>query len=112
VKLKCGHAPGHVRGMACEAFEAWLSWDGRSPEPSVEYAIGYTPRRISISHALGLVWNCTDIVPGHLFACIQQEISDPATHEHTTGLVLGSPGGPRGFRAFITDCLYFAKARA
>jgi len=38
--------------------------------------------------------------------------TSPASLTHTTGLVLGSPGGPRGFRAFITHCLYFAKARA
>ena len=34
-KLRRGHAPGHVRGTAVEAFEAWLAWDD-GPEPQVE----------------------------------------------------------------------------
>jgi len=37
----------------------------------VEYEIGYQPRLISISQAMGLVWNCTDIVPGGLFDALQ-----------------------------------------
>jgi hypothetical protein len=28
---------------------------------TVEYEVGYVPRRISLSRAMGLVWNCTDI---------------------------------------------------
>jgi hypothetical protein len=66
-KLRMGHAPGHVRDTALEAFEAWMAWDGTGPEPTVEYEVGYVPRRISLSRAVGLVWNCTDIVPGSVF---------------------------------------------
>jgi len=69
-KLRNGHAPGHVRDTACNAFEAWLAWDG-GPEPAVEYEIGYVPRLIPISRALGLVWNCTDIVPSSWFDLVQ-----------------------------------------
>ena len=78
MKLKNGgHAPGHVRDTACSAFEAWIDWNGKSPEPSVELEVGYVPHQISVSPALGLVWNCTDVVPGDLFDRIQEEISDP-----------------------------------
>jgi hypothetical protein len=65
-KLRFGHGPGHVRDTACDAFRAWLDWDGEGAEPTVEYEIQYVPQPISISKACGLVWNCTDIVPGHL----------------------------------------------
>ena len=63
-KLRYGHAPGHVRDAALAAFEAWISWNGESPEPTVEYEINYEPHEIPISRACTLVWNCTDIVPG------------------------------------------------
>lgn len=75
-RLRYGHAPGHVRDTALEAFTQWLAWDGKSPEPSVEYEVGYVPRPISITRALGLVWNCTDILPGYMFDRIEGELSD------------------------------------
>jgi hypothetical protein len=69
--LRHGHAPGHIRETACDAFHAWADWDGSSPEPTVEYEVHYVPRQISISQACGLVWNCTDILPGALFDSLQ-----------------------------------------
>jgi hypothetical protein len=75
-KLRNGHAPGHVRDAACAAFQAWLDWDGAAPEPTVEYEIGYVPHQILISRACGLVWNCTDIVPGSLFDAVQESAQD------------------------------------
>jgi hypothetical protein len=74
-KLKNGHAPGHIREAACGALETWLDWDGKTPEPSIELEIGYVPRQVQISRALGLVWNCTDIMPGDLFDRLQEAIS-------------------------------------
>jgi hypothetical protein len=65
--LRHGHAPGHVRETALAAFEAWLDWDGKGAEPTVEYEIHYEPHDIPISRACKLVWNCTDIVPGEVF---------------------------------------------
>jgi hypothetical protein len=35
-----------------------------NPEPKVEFEVQYQPRMISISEACGLLWNCTDILPG------------------------------------------------
>jgi hypothetical protein len=73
-KMRNGHAPGHVRETALEAFEAWLSWDGKSPEPTVEYEVNYVPHLISISKACGLVWNCSDIVHGVDFDDLQSAL--------------------------------------
>ncbi|MGY8669124.1 hypothetical protein Q3C01_43150 [Bradyrhizobium sp. UFLA05-109] len=55
------------------------------PEPTVEYEIAYVPRQISISRACGLVWNCTDIVPGDLFDQLQDAAStyEPAIKMRT-----------------------------
>jgi hypothetical protein len=86
-KLRNGHAPGHVRDTACEAFEAWVAWDGKGAEPAVEYEIHYEPHQITLSRACGLVWNCTDIVPGSLFDRLQEEASgfsdEPAIKRRT-----------------------------
>jgi hypothetical protein len=51
-----------------------MDWDGKSPEPAVEYEISYVPRQITISRACGLVWNCTDIVPGPLRDDLAEEL--------------------------------------
>ena len=59
-----GHCKGHVRETFFRALEAFVAWDGEEPEPSVEFEINYEPRPISISKACGLVWNCSDILPG------------------------------------------------
>ncbi len=80
-KLRWGHAPGHVRETACEAFEAWLEWDGTGAEPMVTYEIHYEPHQITLSRACGLVWNCTDIVPGSLFDRVQEEAKPPFSDE-------------------------------
>ena len=29
--------------------------------------IRYTPHQISLADACGLVWNCTDVLPGHAY---------------------------------------------
>jgi hypothetical protein len=72
--LKYGHAPGHVRETACEAFEAFCGWNLRGPEPTVTYEINYIPRQIPISRACGLVWNCTDILGGDLYHRVQESL--------------------------------------
>jgi hypothetical protein len=55
--------------------------DRKMPEPSVDLEIDYVPRQVPISRALGLVWNCTDVVPGGLFARIQEEATEPFADE-------------------------------
>jgi hypothetical protein len=59
-----GHAPGHVRDAFLSAIEAYADWNGIGPEPTVEFEVHYKPRPIPISKVCGLVWNCTDILPG------------------------------------------------
>jgi hypothetical protein len=66
-KLRNGHAPSHIRNTALEAFETYVDWDGLGAEPTVEY----DGRRLSLSQAMGPVWNCTDIVPGSEFDRLQ-----------------------------------------
>lgn len=73
-KLRNGHAPGHVRDTACDAFQAWMDWDGTSPEPTVEYEIKYVAHRIPISRACGLVWNCNDILPRSVYDDLQSNL--------------------------------------
>jgi hypothetical protein len=59
-----GHCPGHVRDTFIAAIEAWLDWKPGEPEPKVEHEVNYVSRLVSLSNACGLVWNCTDILPG------------------------------------------------
>jgi hypothetical protein len=73
-QLRHGHAPGHIRDAACDAIEAWLVWDGATPEPTVEYEINCVTHDISISQALGRVCKCTDIVPGSLLDEVQDAL--------------------------------------
>jgi hypothetical protein len=63
-KLRHGHAPGHVQDTFLAAVEAFYRWRRGQPEPTVEYEINYVPHEIPISRACGLVWNCSDILPG------------------------------------------------
>jgi hypothetical protein len=62
-----GHCPGHVRDTFLAALEAYRQWEGGEPEPLVEFEVKYEPRPIPISKACGLVWNCSDTLPG--YAC-------------------------------------------
>ena len=65
-----GHAPGHIREMFCDAIEAYEQWmhDGCPlPVPTVIREIHYVPHPVSIAQACGLLWNCTDQLPGGLF---------------------------------------------
>lgn len=73
-KLKYGHAPGHVRETAGAAFHAWCDWNGDGAEPTVQYEINYVPHEIPISRACGLVWNCTDIVPGLTYRVVLEAL--------------------------------------
>jgi hypothetical protein len=66
-----GHCPGHVRDTFADALYAYADWNDGDPEPTVEYEIQYEPRPIPISKACGLVWNCNDILPSHLWSIIE-----------------------------------------
>jgi hypothetical protein len=59
-----GHLPGHIRDAFLAAVEAFEEWEPHSPPPRVPYQVRYRDRTISIAEACGLVWQCTDILPG------------------------------------------------
>lgn len=63
VTLRNGHAPGHVRDTFLAAVEAFMAWRRGDSEPTVEFE----ERHIPISKACGLVWKCTDVIPGSEF---------------------------------------------
>ena len=71
IRLRYGHAPGHVRDTFCAAVEAWYHWKPSEPEPEVDFEINWEPRPIPISKACDLVWNCTDILPGIEYEILQ-----------------------------------------
>ena len=71
IKLRGGHAPGHVRDAFRAAIEAFYHWNDGEPEPTVTFEINYEPVEIPISKACGLVWNCTDILPGSDFTILE-----------------------------------------
>jgi hypothetical protein len=72
-KLRHGHAPGHVRDTFCEAVIAFTEWNAGEPEPRVAFEIDYEPHQIPISRACTLVWQCNDIIPGHLFDWLRDD---------------------------------------
>ena len=73
-----GHAPGHVRDAFCKAVYAFHRWDGTGPEPKVEFEVNYQPTLISLSEACGLVWNCTDVLPGDLWHLLEELVPNLA----------------------------------
>jgi len=72
--LRSGHAPGHVRDTFLAAIAAFASWRLGEPEPTVEFEVGYEPLQIPLSKACGLVWKCSDIVPGGEFDLLQAKL--------------------------------------
>jgi len=59
-----GHYPGHVRDLFNDAIEAYRDWKNGDPEPTVTAEIHYKPHEIPISQVCGLLWHCTDQLPG------------------------------------------------
>jgi len=72
-RLRAGHAGGHVRNTFCEAVHAFMGWKEGEPEPVVTYEINYKPRKITVSQACRLLWNCTDIMPGDLYRWLRDD---------------------------------------
>jgi hypothetical protein len=85
-RIKSGHLGGHLRELFMEAVEAWKNWNDGEPEPTLvlepqlefEGNPGATdrnakrkPRTLTISQVCGLLWNCSDILPGGFFRDLQ-----------------------------------------
>jgi hypothetical protein len=52
------------------ALDAYENWNDGEPEPKITHEVNYEPREITISEACGLVWNCSDILPGLAFSTL------------------------------------------
>jgi hypothetical protein len=70
---RSGHAPGHVRETFLAAADAFIQWEPGEPEPVVDFERNYVAQPIPISQACGMLWNCTDIMPGSEYGRLQQE---------------------------------------
>jgi hypothetical protein len=70
-----GHLPGHLRDCFIDALDAFYDWwiaDEQSPPPKATLEVRYEPREISLEQACGVVWHCTDILPGSAFNQVQE----------------------------------------
>jgi hypothetical protein len=61
---------------AIEAYARW-SFGGGGTLPTVAREINYEPHQISLAEACGLVWNCTDILPGMVAETIETDLELP-----------------------------------
>ncbi|MGH7096657.1 MAG: hypothetical protein ACREE4_03220 [Stellaceae bacterium] len=55
-----GHAPSDLRRAFCAALDAFREWEDGAAEPTIEVR----ERDLPISEVCGLLWNCSDILPG------------------------------------------------
>ncbi|WP_342150415.1 hypothetical protein [Methylorubrum sp. SB2] len=55
-----GHAPGDLRNAFLEAIEAYEAWEEGTDEPTVDVR----DRPVTLSRLCGLLWNCSDTMPG------------------------------------------------
>jgi hypothetical protein len=55
-----GHAPGDLRAAFIEAVNYFEHWNELEPNPAVEFH----DRPVPIGEVCGLLWNCSDILPG------------------------------------------------
>jgi hypothetical protein len=79
------HHKGHVRDTFLRAIDAFYDWQmtDEPDEPTVEHEINYKPIQISLAQACGLVWQCTDILPGFAFDKIADEDLDLGLRSRT-----------------------------
>jgi hypothetical protein len=77
-----GHLPSDIRGVFADAVEAFADWDGKGQEPRVEFPRSHPPRQITLSEACGLVWHCTDILPGSMVSDLQDVWEVPKRHTY------------------------------
>jgi hypothetical protein len=88
-RIKSGHLGGHLRELFMEAVEAWKNWNTGEPEPTVVLEPNYEfegnpgaiarnakkkPCTLTVSQVCGLLWNCTDILPGSDFQDLQDKL--------------------------------------
>jgi hypothetical protein len=80
-----GHAPGDVRRAFSAAVDAYAGMTGDDKqEPSVELR----EQQIPIGRVCGLLWNCSDTMPGWLryeFGSIVDTLHEPITYAKPLG---------------------------
>lgn len=69
-----GHAKSHVRDAFLEAIELFINWRPGAPEPTVEFE----ERQITLTEACGLVWNCSDVLPGDYCSLFNERLGSYA----------------------------------
>ena len=78
-----GHCPGRVRDTFLSALEAFADWSEGEPEPTISHEVSYEPVEISISDAAKMVWNCTDVLPGHAWDLVEASGLDQTARRRT-----------------------------
>jgi hypothetical protein len=75
-RRRYGHLPGHIRDAFLEAIDALADWNPSGPLPParVSFEVRYRTRQISVAEACGLVWGCTDVLPGDVFQSLTEDI--------------------------------------
>ena len=66
-KRRYGHLPGHVRDSFLQAIESYEATGPAEKPPRIPFEVKYRDRTISVAQACGLVWRCTDAMPGMVF---------------------------------------------
>lgn len=56
------HKNGHLRDAFDDAVEACSNWESGQPEPIVD--VRDSRHNLPISQVAGLLWHCTDVMPG------------------------------------------------
>ena len=79
-----GHAPDDVREAFREAIDAVLEWQEGHPAPSVELR----ERHVPVSAICGLLWNCSDTLPG--FTELELNRLAPDGQEHFETYAVGA----------------------
>ena len=100
--LRHGHAGSHLRNTFDVAAVGYLDW-AKQPddeEPHVRFEVNYREHEIPLSRACGLVWNCTDCIPGDVY----RELRD-------AGLEIGRQTYAACARAMRADILKRVKAQ-
>jgi hypothetical protein len=92
-----------------EAVEAYVRRSPGDQPLTVTREIRYEPHQISLAQACRLVWNCTDVLPGHAFNALTRDCElaiQRQTYGRRAGNVGSSGGGGRGMSDFtVTDAV-------
>ena len=69
------HAPGDLRDVFLEALDAYL-YRGKNVR-----VVEYRDQKVPLNRVCGLLWNCTDILPGAEAHALRDEVGDERSIE-------------------------------